>query len=123
MERWMRSQVGPKAFARKLQKNLPQITEYAADMPLLAHKVLRDAADGQLELVWKSQELTQLRSDLARSQRSLLGAVSGGALLIVATLLLTLGPGPLLGPAAAGWLSSLLGAAGCLLLLRAWVRG
>ncbi len=123
MERWMRGQVGPKAFARKLQKNLPQITEYAADMPLLAHKVLRDAADGQLELVWKSKELTQLRSDLARSQRSLLGAVSGSALLIVATLLLILGPGPLLGPAAAGWLAALAGGAGGLLLLGAWARG
>ncbi len=122
MERWMRDQVGPKAFARKLQKNLPQITEYAADMPLLAHKVLRDAADGRLELVWKSKELGQLRSDLARSQRSLLEAVSGGALGIAAVLLLTLGPGPLLGTAAAGWLAALLGSGGGLLLLSAWIR-
>jgi ubiquinone biosynthesis protein len=123
MERWMRSQVGPKAFTRKLQKNLPQITEYAADVPLLAHKVLRDAAEGRLELVWKSKELEQLRSDLARSQRNLLGAVSGGTSLIAAVLLLTLGPGPLVGATAAGWLAAVLGGAGCLLLLLAWMRG
>ncbi len=44
LERWMEQQVGPKAFARKLKKNLPMMTEYAADMPILLHKVIRDAS-------------------------------------------------------------------------------
>ncbi|MEJ1355528.1 MAG: ubiquinone biosynthesis regulatory protein kinase UbiB [Candidatus Sedimenticola sp. (ex Thyasira tokunagai)] len=96
LERWMKEQVGPKAFARKLKKNLPQMTEHAADMPLLAHKVLSDAANGRLELKWQSDELEKLRRDLLQSRQQTLASISGGAMLISGCLMLTLGPSVLL---------------------------
>ncbi len=96
LERWMKDQVGPRAFARKLKHNLPQISEHAADMPLLLHKVLSDAADGQLELRWRSDQLQQLSKQLQRQQRQSLSVIAGGALLIAGSLLLTLGPSILL---------------------------
>ncbi|MES9906248.1 MAG: ubiquinone biosynthesis regulatory protein kinase UbiB, partial [Sedimenticola sp.] len=99
MERWMKEQVGPKAFARKLKKNLPQIAEHAADMPVIAHKVLQDAAEGRLELKWRSEELEHLRRDLKENQRQTVATISGGAMLISGCLMLTLGPSVLL-PAA-----------------------
>ncbi|MES9855698.1 MAG: ubiquinone biosynthesis regulatory protein kinase UbiB [Sedimenticola sp.] len=96
MERWMKEQVGPKAFARKLKKNLPQITEHAADMPLLVHKILSDAADGQLELKWQSDELEKLRQDLLQGRQQTVASISGGAMLISGCLMLTLGPSVML---------------------------
>jgi ubiquinone biosynthesis protein len=123
LERWMKEQVGPKAFTRKLRKNLPQMTEFAADMPILLHKVLRDAAEGRLELNWKSAELEQLRQDTRRHQRHLLTAVSGGSLLLAGTLLLLLGPGQLL-PAGAVTSTGLgLSFLGGYALIRGWLRG
>jgi ubiquinone biosynthesis protein len=123
LERWMKEQVGPKAFTRKLRKNLPQMTEFAADMPILLHKVLRDAAEGRLELNWKSAELEQLRQDARRHQRHLLSAISGGSLLLAGTLLLLLGPGQLL-PAGAVTSTGLgLSFLGGYALIRSWLRG
>ena len=122
LERWMKEQVGPKAFARKLKKNIPQITEHAADMPLLAHRVLRDAADGRLELNWKSEEIGQLRREMKEGNRNTIAAVSGGSMLISGALLLTLGPSILL-PASivtsAGIGFSTLGG---LILIQTWLR-
>ncbi|PLX60772.1 ubiquinone biosynthesis regulatory protein kinase UbiB [Sedimenticola selenatireducens] len=122
LERWMKEQVGPKAFTRKLKKNLPQMTEYAADMPILLYKVLRDASEGRLELNWKSAELEQLRKDARRHQRHLLAAISGASLLLTGTLLLLLGPGQLL-PATAVTSTGLgLSALGGFALIRTWFK-
>jgi len=122
LERWMKEQVGPKAFARKLKNNIPQITEHAADMPLLAHRVLKDAADGRLELNWKSEEIGQLRRELKEGNRNTIAAVSGGSMLVSGALLLTLGPSILL-PASivtgAGIGFSTLGG---LILVQTWLR-
>lgn len=123
LERWMKDQVGPKAFTRKLKKNLPQMTEYAADMPILLHKVLVDASEGRLELNWKSEELEKLRADSKKHQRNLIGAISGGTLLITGTLTLLLGPGQLLSATAVTTAGLGLSAVGGLTLLRSWLKG
>jgi ubiquinone biosynthesis protein len=122
MERWMREQVGPSAFARKMKKNLPQLAEQAPDLPLLAHKVLEDAAAGKLELVWKSPDMQQLREEMRQAQRRSVGAISGGSLVIAAALLMSVSASSLLAPATAKALAVLLGSTGGLLLLRAWWR-
>lgn len=123
LERWMKEQVGPRAFTRKLKKNLPQMTEYAADMPVLLHKVLLDAAEGRLELNWKSAELERLRQDNRRHQRHLLTAISGGSLLLAGTLMLLLGPGQLLSASVVTSTGLGLSGLGGLALLRTWLRG
>jgi len=122
LERWMKEQVGPKAFTRKLKKNLPQITEYAADMPILLHKVLQDASEGRLELNWKSAELEQLRQDTRRHQRHLLAAISGASLLLTGALLLLLGPGQLLPATAVTSAGLSLSALGGFALIRTWLK-
>ncbi|MCW8943254.1 MAG: ubiquinone biosynthesis regulatory protein kinase UbiB [Sedimenticola sp.] len=123
LERWMKDQVGPKAFTRKLKKNLPKMTEYAADMPILLHKVLVDASEGRLELNWKSEELEKLRADSKRHQRNLITAISGGTLLITGALTLLLGPGQLLSATAVTTAGLGLSAVGGLTLLRTWLKG
>ncbi len=122
LERWMKEQVGPKAFTRKLKKNLPIMTEYAADMPILLHKVLLDAAEGRLQLNWKSDQLEQLRQDNRRHQRQLLTAISGASLLLTGTLLLVLGPGQLLAASVVTPVGIGLSGLGGLALIRTWFK-
>ncbi len=123
LERWMEEQVGPKAFARKLRKNLPAMTEYAADMPLLLHQALRDVTEGRLEVEWKSAELTQLRRELRAGRHHTIAAISGGAMLISGALLLTLGPSILLPATATTIAGMFLGFGGILILLKTWLQG
>ena len=122
LEEWMKEQVGPATFLRKARKNLPIFTEHAADIPILAHKVLQDAADGRLELSWRSETLEQLREELRERSKNSISAISGAAMLISGTLLLTLGPSIMLPasvitPAGIG-----LSVAGALILIQAWIR-
>lgn len=122
LEEWMKEQVGPATFLRKARKNLPIFTEHAADIPILAHKVLQDAADGRLELNWRSETLEQLREEMRERNKNSIAAISGAAMLISGTLLLTLGPSIMLPasmvtPAGIG-----LSVGGTLILIQAWIR-
>jgi ubiquinone biosynthesis protein len=123
LEKWMTEQVGPKAFLRKLQRNMPAMTEYAADMPLLLHKVLNDAAEGRLELNWRSDELQRFRKEARENHRYLVSTISGAALLISGALLLTLGPSILLPAGAVTGAGIGFSSVGALLLVRSWFRG
>ena len=123
LERWMKQQVGPKAFSRKLKKNLPQITEYAADMPILLHKVLDDAASGRLQLNWKSETLEQMRKEARQHQHQLLAAIGGASLLLTGSLLLLLGPGQRLPQSAVVAAGSGLSEVGAITLFRVWLKG
>jgi ubiquinone biosynthesis protein len=121
LERWMVEQVGPKAFVRKLRKNLPTITEHAADMPILLHKVLRDASEGRLEVNWKSEELAELREELKENNHITVTAIAGASMLISGTLLLTLAPSILLSAAVTTTAGMALTGTGVLFLLQAWL--
>jgi len=122
LENWMAQQVGPKAFARKLKKNLPQMTEFGADMPILLHKVLNDAATGHLEVSLKSKQLEEMQTELRENHRKMTETISGGALLISGTLFLTLGPSILLPASVVTPLGAILGATGGIILLQTWLR-
>ncbi|MCP3672062.1 MAG: ubiquinone biosynthesis regulatory protein kinase UbiB [Gammaproteobacteria bacterium] len=122
LERWMEQQVGPKAFARKLKKNLPMMTEYAADMPILLHKVLREASEGRLELTLKSKELTQLRRETRQNHRTLVATISGAAMLISGAMLLTLGPSILLPASMTVVAGAALSSLGGVILVQSWMK-
>jgi ubiquinone biosynthesis protein len=115
MERWMREQVGPKAFLRHVREALPEWSEIVPTIPQLAHRALSDAVDGRLTVNWRSAELEALRRDLKEHNRRSVGAIAGGSVLVSGALVVTLGP-PVLASAALG--AGLL-AVGVLLLLRA----
>jgi len=116
MERWMAEQVGAKAFLRRIKETLPQLSEDLPEMPLLAHRVLRRAADGELTMRWQSQQLEQIRDEIRagnqRTQTALAGATLTLSGVLAAGLLDTaIGFDPL-------WLAAGLGGVGLLLL--AW---
>ena len=116
MERWMSEQVGPRAFLRRVKDTLPQISEDLPEVPLLAHRVLRKAVDGELEIQWKSEQLEQIRDEIRagnqRTQLSLAGAtLTLGGILVAGLLEASIDINPL-------WLGG--GLAGGGLLLLAW---
>jgi ubiquinone biosynthesis protein len=120
MERWMSEQVGPKAFLRRVKETLPQISEDLPELPLLAHRVLRKAVDGELAVNWKSEQLVQIRDEIRsgnrRTQTSLAGAsLTLGGVLAAGLLDASIGFNPL-------WLAAGMGGSGVLLLALALIR-
>jgi ubiquinone biosynthesis protein len=120
MERWMSEQVGPKAFLRRVKETLPQISEDLPEVPLLAHRVLRKAVDGELAVNWKSEQLVQIRDEIRsgnrRTQTSLAGAsLTLGGVLAAGLLDASIGFNPL-------WLAAGMGGSGVLLLALALIR-
>ncbi|MGD2118422.1 MAG: ubiquinone biosynthesis regulatory protein kinase UbiB [Chromatiales bacterium] len=117
MERWIKQQVGPRAFIRRMQESLPQLSEQLPEIPQLAYRVLKDAADGTLEINWKSDQLEQLEKTVRHNHRQTLSAISGGSLLIAGSLLFTLGTMPLAVP-----LAGVSGVIGAALMIRAFTN-
>ncbi len=119
MERWMAQQVGARAFFRRIQEALPQFSEDLPEVPLLAHRMLRKAVDGELQLQWQSAQLEQIRSELRIGNRRTQTSLAGGVLVLAGVISAGLldpeiGFNPL-------WLAGALGGFG--LLLMAWSLG
>ncbi|MFC1602855.1 ubiquinone biosynthesis regulatory protein kinase UbiB [Pseudomonadota bacterium] len=122
LERWLNEQIGPKAFADRVKETLPQISENLPELPLLAHRVIKDAAEGNLELKWKSDELEQLRKDAKQASQCTVAAICGGSMIITAALLLTVGPGAAIAVSSIPTISAILGATGGVILASAWLK-
>jgi len=116
MERWMAEQVGPKAFIKRVRQGMPQWSEDLPDVPRLAHRVLRQAADGELKLQWESAQLEALQQSLHEGGRSTRRVVAGSGLALSGALLLAAGAGPL-SPAVGLALAAACGGSGLLLLV------
>jgi ubiquinone biosynthesis protein len=91
MEAWIKQQVGPQAFVRRVKENLPLMSEQLPEIPLLAYRVLKDASEGRLQIQWQSDELGQLRGQVKANHRQMLMAVAASSLVIAASVLFSLG--------------------------------
>lgn len=120
LERWMRDQVGPKAFLARARKNLGPASEQLPELPLLAYRVLNALDQHQLTLHWRSEELARLHAETRSYRTTLLAAIGGGALILSATALLLFGPGEILAATLAKVLAVGLYTAGGLLLIMRW---
>ncbi len=121
MERWMAEQVGPRAFARRVKDSLPQLSEELPEVPHLAYRVLKKAAEGELEVRWKSKELERIRKQLREGQQHTQRSIAGGSLLL-GGLLLNLGATPLLPVIGNAPLALGMGGLGIALLLSSLLR-
>ncbi|MCU7922663.1 MAG: ubiquinone biosynthesis regulatory protein kinase UbiB [Candidatus Thiodiazotropha sp. (ex Dulcina madagascariensis)] len=121
LERWMSEQIGRRAFIGKLRNNLPEIAEHLPDLPKKINKIIDEAATGQLELKWKSDQLDGLREQLHSNHRNTVTSISGGAMLLSGSLLLAFGSGGLLPATLATALGAGLGTGGGFLLLKSWL--
>ena len=119
MEKWISQQVGARAFMRRVKESAPQLSEELPEIPHLAYRTLKEAAEGRLSLNWKSDELRQLREDMRKSQQRTRQSIGGGSMLIAGSLVAgsssSLLPGLAL-PLLSGGLMLL----GCLLLINSF---
>ncbi len=123
MERWLKDQVGPRAFIKRISDSTPQLSEQLPQIPLLAHKLLQDAEQGRLSLRWRSDDLMWMRRENRESNRRLVGAIGAGSLIIAGSLLLALDPGNALIFSGENGLGLLLLATGSLSLAVLWWKG
>lgn len=121
MERWMKEQVGPKAFLKRLKSNLPQMSEDLPEVPLLAHRVLKDAANGKLTVNWQSDQLDALREEVIQSNKRTLKTIAGGVLMVAGILVGALGS-PLVPASWQAMVSGFSAGLGALLMVIALVR-
>jgi ubiquinone biosynthesis protein len=120
LERWMREQIGPKAFMRHLKENAPLWAERLPQLPNKIYELLEQAKDGSLQMELKPEQMQQLRREIRRANRRSFGAITGGSLLVSAAVLTALdGYAPtMLGSLPLG--SWMLGSLGVIILLAAW---
>lgn len=120
LERWIREQIGPKAFIKHLRINFPMWAERMPQLPNMAYDVLQQAKEGNLKVELQDKQLRQLRGEIRRANRRTWGAIVGGSLLLSATILAALDgyAKPMLGDLPV--YSWVMGAVGIVILLAAW---
>jgi len=120
MEKWMRNQIGPRALLARLRKNLGPYSEELPELPLLATRVLLGIERQSLPLHWHSAELERLRHEMRDHHIRVQALITGIGLIASGTLLLAIGPGPMLSIAAAKLLSLAVILAGGVALVWTW---
>lgn len=93
MEEWIKKQVGPRAFARRVKENLPVMSEQLPEIPLLAYRVLKDASEGRLKVNYHSEQLEEIHTVLKKQHQQTLSVITGSSLLITGGVIYGLGAG------------------------------
>ena len=83
LERWMREQIGPRAFMKTLRRELPAVLPLLPELPGLMHELLRRQRDGELYIrTGDDEERTSLERALKACARQRNGLAAGAALLL-----------------------------------------
>jgi len=120
LERWMSEQIGPRALLKNLKANLPQWVEILPELPAMVHDLARQAQKGELELQWRSEEITRLRHEVRSANRRSFAAITASGLIVSAAVILGLdGYAPRM-IADAPFVSWVLGGIALLIILSYW---
>jgi ubiquinone biosynthesis protein len=115
LRRWMRERVSPRTVLRELRRGFPDALDVLKALPQLARRAIEQAQDGQLRVPVDTQALDELRTALTeQSRRSDLVQI-GAVLLLAAVLWFGLSMHP-------RWFAFLIGAAGLISWVSAWLR-
>lgn len=82
LEKWLREQVGPKAFIHRMKESVPQLSEELPEIPHLVYKVFKDASDGKLAIDWKSESLDNIHQEIRRGNQRTRYSIVGAGLLV-----------------------------------------
>ena len=116
LRRWMRERMSARSVWLELRRGLPDALEIFKALPSLAKRTIEQAQDGRLLLPIDTRALDQLRASLARQSRRSDRIVIGAALVVAAVLWVGLRLRP-------SWFGALLGAAGLIVWVYAWLQG
>ena len=72
LDRWMSEQVGVRALASGIRKQLPRIAERLPEIPDLVYSTMKQLDQGKVELEWRSHELVQIKQEIKKSNRNLI---------------------------------------------------
>ena len=123
LEQWMHEQVGGRAFLRQIRESIPRWSETLPELPQLMHRVMTQAAEGRLEVEWKSEELQKLKAEIRRANNRSINAIGGTGMIISSAIVYGLdGYQPVM-VAGAPLFTWILGIGGTLLLWRAATSG
>ena len=90
LERWLSEQLGVRALAKGLKKNLPYIAERLPDLPQLVFKTLDKIANDELSLRVDPAQIDSLKQEIRRANRRNVQAIIGSSLVISASIILGL---------------------------------
>ena len=122
LEGWMRDQVGPAALMRGLQRELPRLVPMIPELPAIGFELLRQARDQDFVVRAHSDESRQLRLEMRRRHRQLLGTLAGGAILLAGVLSFGVVSIPGIGRSGGMLGGGLLVVAGLVTLITHWPR-
>ena len=122
LEGWMRDQVGPAALMRGLQRELPRLVPMIPELPAIGFELLRQARDQDCVVRAHSDELRQLRLEMRRRHRQLLGTLAGGAILLAGVISFGVVSTPGIGRSGGMLGGGLLVVAGLVTLITHWPR-
>jgi ubiquinone biosynthesis protein len=106
---WMRERTGPRAIARHIRNNWPDVAEALKLLPVIARREIRKAYDERLVVRTESASLDALRSELQESRRRTDIIIAAAASFLGGVIWLSFGTPP-------AWFGWLLAASGALLL-------
>jgi ubiquinone biosynthesis protein len=120
LENWMKGRIGPKSVADRLKYNLPRWADQLPDLPNLIQGILRHANSGEVKVKLQQHQIDQMRQEIRRANRRSFYTSVGAALIVSASLILSLdGFHPLM-VGDAPLLTWILGGLGALLLISTW---
>ncbi len=90
LEQWMKEQLGPSAFMKKIYKELPQWGETLPEIPALLHALLKQAHNGKLPHKLSDESIRSIGREIRAANRRTICATVGVGLVISAALLVGL---------------------------------
>ena len=122
MERWMKDQLGGRAFFKKLRQELPIWGERLPDIPDRLFAAFEDVRQAREQLAAQAREMSELRKEMREDNRRSFARGVGAVLILSAFLLTALDGFTPRMAAGAPLVSWVIGALGAVAVLAAWPR-
>ena len=87
LEKWMKDKIGPRSFFKHIKNNAPLWSEQIPKIPNLIFDVLEQAKKGELKVELNEKQMQQIKQEIRTNNSRSIRAITGGSLLITATLL------------------------------------
>jgi len=87
LEQWMKDKLGPQSFFKHLKENAPLWAEQLPKLPNLIFDALEQAKKGEFKVELNETQMQEIKQEIKLGNSRSLRAITGGSLLITATLL------------------------------------